>query len=302
MSKTMPSYISILKILVVLPLGLFLFVFILLVRNTYLPRYSLSTKPIEYNIPYQDISFKTKDGFLIKGWLITKDKEKPGFASPIIILLHGLGANKSDMLDSALFLYSASFNILTFDFRAHGESNGMVTSFGYLEERDLEGAIEYLKSNPILKDARIGLFGISMGGAVAIVAGASRLEIKAIVADSPYVDLDESIITHTKMTLPIPGDFLGRLAVMAYRLRFLKDSARFSPLKSISKISPGAILIINGAEDDRMKPEDAKRLYDAAGEPKELWLVKGAGHLEGYNNAPGEYEKKVVDFFRKYLK
>lgn len=293
----MPPFSLILKILIAVPLGLFLFVFILLLRNTYLPRYSLSTTPKDYNIPYQDISFKTRDGFLIKGWLIIKDKE-----NPVIILLHGLGANKSDVLDFAQFLYSASFNILMFDFRAHGESRGMVTSFGLLEERDLDGAIEYLESNPLLKDKAIGLFGISMGGAIAIVASSTHPEIKAIVVDSPYVDLDESIITHTKMILPLPGNFLGRLAVMAYRLRFLKDSSKFSPLKSISRISPRAILIINGGEDDRMRPEDAKRLYDAAGEPKELWLVEGAGHLEGYSYDPGEYEKRVVVFFRKYLK
>jgi dipeptidyl aminopeptidase/acylaminoacyl peptidase len=297
MLKYMPPYNLILKILIALPLGLFLFVFILLVRNTYLPRYSLSTTPKDYNIPYQDISFKTKDGFLIKGWLIIKDKEKP-----VIILLHGLGANKSDVLDFAQFLYSASFNILMFDFRAHGESRGMVTSFGLLEERDLEGAIEYLESNPLLKDKMIGLFGISMGGAIAIVAGASHPEIKAIVVDSPYVDLDESVITHTKMILPLPWNWLGRLAVMAYRLRFLTDSSKFSPLKTISRISPRTVFIINGARDDRMRPEDAKRLYDAAGEPKELWLVEGAGHLEGYSNAPGEYEKKVAGFFKEYLK
>jgi len=274
-----------------------MFIFAVLIRNSCLPHCPNASNPQAYGIKYESINFKTQDKVLLSGWLMIKDRR-----NPVIIVCHGLGANRSDVLEFAFILYKAGYNIFMFDFRGHGESKGWYSSFGYLEQRDLLGAVQYLKGRGDINNANIGVFGISMSGSVAILAASSNPRIKAVAVDSPYIDLDETITQHTEHLLHIPIRFLGRLAVLAYRLRFFVDSSKISPIKAISKISPRAVFIISGAKDDRMRPEDTRRLYEAAGEPKQLWLVPSAGHLESFAVAKEEYKTRLIKFFKQHLR
>ncbi len=289
--------LSTLKIILSLAGGLFLFTFMLLVRNTYLPRYQYTILPSQYGMTYEEVDFLSSDKKRLRGWLIIKDKK-----SSLIILCHGLGTNKSDLMHFAHFLYQADFNIFMFDFRGHGESSGKATSFGYWEQRDLKGAIEYLNNRDDLPNADYGVFGISMGGSVAILVAAKDTSIKAVAVDSPYADLEESIARHLKLMYHLPRFPLANFTILAYRLRFLTNSKEISPLRVINKISPRAVFLINGAEDMRMLASAVRKLYRKAEEHKELWLVPNAAHLESYAVAGKEYEEKLVNFFNSYLR
>jgi len=286
-----------LKIIIFIPLCVFLFCFVLLVRNTFLSRYPDVTHPSTYGMPCKEIDFSSTDGMRLKGWLIIKDKNQP-----VIILCHGLGTNKSDVIEFANFLYQADYNVFIFDFRAHGESEGTVNSFGYREQKDLEGAIKELSERGDIAAGNYGVFGISMGAAVAIMVGERNPRIKAIVVDSPYLSLEKSITDHAKFLYNFPKFPIADFSILAYRLRFWINSKTISPLKAIGQISPRPVLIINGADDPRMPASDAKKLYEAAKEPKQLWLVPEAGHLESYSAAGNEYKRRVVDFFNRYLR
>ncbi|HOX55168.1 MAG: alpha/beta fold hydrolase [Candidatus Omnitrophica bacterium] len=286
----------ILKIIFIFLLGVFLFVFFFLVRNTTNPRRPVYSTPKDYGFDFRNVEFKTEDGLKLKGWLILNEQ-----ASPTIIICHGFGTNRSDVLVLADFIERAGYNIFLFDFRGHGESQGWYTSFGYLEQKDLEAACEFLKQNQAIKSKAFGVLGVSMGGSIAIMTAAKSDDIKAVVADSPYIDLDTSIIRHARMLLKIPGDFFGRLAIFSYRLRFFVDSSKISPLKEIPKISPRAVMIISGAKDKRMPSFDAEKLYLNAGYPKEFFLTLYAGHTESFWQNREEYERRVINFFRKYL-
>lgn len=289
--------LAMLKIVFSFSAGIFLFTFTLLLRNTYLPRYPYTVLPSDYGMAYEEVDFLSSDKKKLKGWLIVKDKR-----NPLLILCHGLGANKSDLIEFAHFLNLADFNLFMFDFRGHGESEGRTTSFGYWEQRDLKGAIEYLKERGDLSNTNYGLFGISMGGSVAILMAAKDTSIKAVAVDSPYIDLEESITRHLKLIYHLPRFPLANFAIFAYRLRFLTNSKNISPLRVVNKISPRAIFVINGAEDTRMLASAASRLYKEAKDPKKLWLVPHAGHLESYAVSGKEYEKKLIDFFNFYLR
>jgi dipeptidyl aminopeptidase/acylaminoacyl peptidase len=244
-----------------------------------------------------DIEFNTIDGLKLKGWLLLKNEFRP-----TIIICHGFGTNRSDVLVLANFLFKAGYNILLFDFRAHGESQGWYTSFGYLEKKDLEAAVRYLENNQKIKNKNFGVMGVSMGAAVAIMTAAENQKIKSVVADSSYADLDRSILRHTKFLLKLPfSSFLGRLAIFSYRLRFFTDSSELSPFKLISKISPRAIMIINGTNDVRIPPEDAELLYMNAHQPKELFLTVSSGHAGSFWHDTEEYQRRVIEFFYKYL-
>lgn len=293
--KTKPLS-QILKIIFLVSFGVLILVFFFMVRNTTNPRRPIYSTPKDYGLNFQNIEFKTQDGLKLKGWLIIDDE-----TNPTIIICHGFGTNRSDVLVLADFIYRAGYNIFLFDFRGHGASQGWYTSFGYLEQEDLKDALGFLKRNPDIKTKIFGVMGVSMGGSIAIMTAARINDIKAVVADSPYIDLDTSIIRHAGMLLKIPGSFLGRLAIFSYRLRFFTDSSKVSPLKEISKISPRAVMIISGAKDRRMPSVEAEKLYLNAGSPKEFFLTLSAGHTESFWQNREEYERRVIDFFYRYL-
>lgn len=276
--------------------GIFLFTFFTLLRNTIQTRRPIYSTPTDYGISFEEVEFKTKDGLRLKGWLLLNNRN-----IPTIIICHGFGTSRSDVLVLADFIYKAGYNVLLFDFRAHGESQGWYTSFGYLETQDLDTAVEFLKNNSELNNKNFGVIGVSMGGSVAIMAAAKNENIKAVVADSPYADLDSAIIQHAKLLLKTPNSFLGHLAIFAYRLRFFTDSSNISPLKDISTISPRAVMIISGTKDVRMPPQDAEKLYLNARQPKELFLVVSEGHTNSFWQDREEYQRRVLDFLYKHL-
>ncbi|MFH1655244.1 MAG: alpha/beta hydrolase [Candidatus Omnitrophota bacterium] len=291
------NYKLVLKIILVCCFWVFCFMFFVLVRNSSFPRRPLYSTPEDYGMEFEDVEFLTQDNFILKGWLISND-----MASPTIIICHGFGTNRSDVLVLADFLFDAGYNILLFDFRGHGESQGWYTSFGYQEKRDLQAAVDFLRDSQGLERKEFGVIGVSMGGSIAILVAAEDQDIKAVVADSSYVDLDRSIIRHTRFMLKVPfSGFLGRLAILSYRLRFFTDSSKISPVKEISQISSRPVMIISGTKDPRMPPQDAEELYLHARQPKELFLTVSAGHSESYWQDTKEYQRRVIDFFDKNL-
>lgn len=281
--------------------------FPILFGGTILPRYDYRITPDTYNLNYQPISFQSLDGMPLKGWSIqgvSADQDidikiKKLELLPLIIVCHGLGANKSDVLDLAAFLAKGGFDVLQFDFRGHGDSGGRQTSLGYKEQEDLRATLTFSKT--LGTPRKIGILGFSLGGAVATLVTAEAPEVQALVIDSSYTSLEDTIARHLYLSLGVPRFPFVYLANWTYEVWFWTDSRQMSPLEAITKISPRPVLIINGEKDPRMTPEDAQRLYQAAGDPKTLWIVPEASHGETYDFEREEYERKVLEFFRRYL-
>lgn len=284
------------KYLFVISLGLFIFTLAFLIKNTRFPRYNINITPSQYGMPYQRITFNATDGIKLSGWLVMANRE-----NPVIIVCHGLGTSKSDVLDIANVIYKAGYNLFLFDFRGHGESGGGVTSYGYLEQRDITGALNYLDKRNDIPHIGYGVFGPSMGGATACLVAGQDMRIKALVLDSVYIDLKETIIWHTKLLYNLPKIPFGLFTIAAYDILFLTNINTISPIRVIKKISPRAVFIINGEKDERMPAKDSLKLYEAAGEPKKLWIAPSATHFQGYWINQGQYEQKITDFFYAYL-
>ncbi|MCX5657019.1 MAG: alpha/beta hydrolase [Candidatus Omnitrophica bacterium] len=284
------------KFFLAVSISAFVFTFILLFRNTLFSRSPDKTLPSTYQLPYEEVSFYNKDKLRLKGWFIFKQKN-----APVIILCHGLGANKSDLLGIAKFISDAGYNTFLFDFRGHGESQGKFTSFGYLEQRDLEGAVDYIEQRQGLEKASIGVLGVSMGAAVAVITAAKDKRIKAVVSDSSYRDLYSSLLRHAEVFYHFPRIPLGFFLRLAYLVRFGIDPKRVSPCREISAISPQPVLIINGSSDSRIPVENAKVLFENSRNPKELWIIPKAGYAEGSNRYYEEYRKRVLEFLSKNL-
>lgn len=270
----------------------------LFLRNTLLPRLPLTAVPAQRGIPADTVTFPATDGVLLQGWkILSGDPSRPW-----IIGCHGLGSNRSDLLEIASGLHKAGFNMLLMDFRAHGGSAGWTTSFGGLERRDLEGALAFLGSQPEIPARPYGVYGISMGGAVALMVAGTDERIGAVAAESPYASLGDAMDQHLRLLYPwLPRIPFAWYLHTAYRLRFGVWPRDVSPEQALKRMGARPLLLIRGGSDERMPDADMQRLMAAAPGPNALWLIPGAGHLAGYSMDPDAYLARLVEFFSKAL-
>jgi len=270
---------------------------ILFLRNTFLPRMPITVTPEQFQLSSDTVRFQATDGMPLEGWKISTEPSRPW-----IILCHGVGSNRSDLLEIAAKLHDARFNLLLFDFRGHGGSRGRVTSFGYTEQRDLEGALVFLGEQTDVPAKPYGVYGISMGASVALTVAARDERLGAVAADSPYVTLEESLGRHLALLYPVLPRMPFLWCILAtYRLRFGVWPRRMSPLAAAAMLSPRPLLLLLGGDDIRTPLEETKRLYAAAGQPKDLCVVEGAAHLQSYALDPRTYILRLVRFFEASL-
>jgi fermentation-respiration switch protein FrsA (DUF1100 family) len=210
-----------------------------------------------------------------------------------IILCHGYPANRSDVSPLIPFLHRAGYNVLAFDFRRLGESEGEICTIGVREPEDLRGAVAYAKSR---SPKSIGVLGMSMGAAVALMAAADEPDIRGVVADSPYRSLD----------VQVPRRFgsnrlAGAYAVWLGRRLVGCPLSAASPLRAVPRLAPRPVLFIHGDADRLIPPADSEVLYAAAKGPKDLWLAPGSRHVHAFADHPAEYERRVLAFFDRAL-
>ena len=288
----------ILKIVLLLFILITFFTFSLFYLNTHPPRYPYTTNPSEFSIPFEDVTFKNRGNIHLKGWFLPAGGSVP---APTIIIAHGLGASKSDFVDLGACFVKEGFNVLLFDFCAHGESDGSGCSFGLKEQDDITAALDYVMTRPDVKHQKVGLYGFSLGGAVAILAAAKDTRIKAVIADSPFASLKEMSANVLKNSYFLPSFPFLHLANLFYRILFNGWMEEVEPVKEIKNLSPRPVLLITSDLDEMIPSSHARQLYSAALDPKELWVVKGAPHGGTMAAAEGGYNKKTVDFFKKAL-
>lgn len=294
----------ILKAIFYLSIIVFILSFILVYTNTHPPRYSLNIPPSDYGLDFENVEFITTDKIVLKGWFIKavgSRQYEVGSKKPVIIICHGLGANKSDFTGLASKLSAAGYHTLLFDFRGHGESEGKNSSLGLFEQMDLKSAVEYVKSRTDADKDKIGVYGFSLGAAVAILTASELKDIKAVISDSSFTSL------WVQGERLLKSSFLPKIpflyaATWIYQVMFRTDIEKVAPLNFAGKLSPTPLFIIGGEGDAQMPASDAEELFKKGREPKFLWIIKGAAHGGTLSSAGGEYEKRIIEFFDKYLK
>lgn len=248
----------------------------------------------------EEITFPSADGLKLRGWFLPA---APGAAT--VVVCHGYRSSRAHLLDLGLALRSRGCNVMLFDFRAHGSSEGRFTSIGIREAGDLAGAIAYLMGRADVDPTRLGALGYSMGAAALILAAAERPEIRAVVADSSFAALGDIADPALRAYLPRPLRPLRRVVGPVARRaaeRFAGTRiAAVRPVDAIGRIAPRPVLIIHGAADTLVPPSEALRLYAAAGEPRDLWLVPRAGHARALQLDPEAYCARVLSFLETSL-
>ena len=244
--------------------------------------------PAGRGLDYQEVTFTAPDGATLRGWYL------PSANGAAVIVGHGIGAYRA--LGPAEILARHGYGVLTFDWRAHGESGGDLCTFGYHEVRDVTGALAWLQGQPGVDPERIGILGESMGAVTAIRAAAQMPGLRGIVADSPYPDLEEAIRNVWRGTgLPAFPFVPLQIALGEWQTGLELDAMQ--PLEDVAALSPRPLLILAGGRDPIAGPDAGQRYYTAAGEPVELWFEPDLGHVAFRQVYPDEYERRVVGFF-----
>ncbi len=275
--------------------------FYLLYLNTHPPRCTLNLSSEKYRPDYHEILFTTDQGLKLKGWLV-KGNHDLGKPSPTIIFCHGLGSNKSDFLDLARYLVNHGYNAFLFDLRAHGESEGSRCSLGLYEQHDLTAALDCLTKRDDIDPETIGVFGFSLGGSIALMVAANDTRIAAVLADSPFASLREQSAYTLSTFYHLPSSLFMPLASFIYRIYFMGSMDLVSPIKSVNKISPRALMLICGEKDTQIPPDSIKKLFVMAKEPKELWSIPEVNHGETLSVDQEHYRERVLKFFDQYVK
>jgi fermentation-respiration switch protein FrsA (DUF1100 family) len=209
----------------------------------------------------------------------------------VILLAHGYGFHRIE--DMYALFASHGYGVMAWDFRAHGTSEGDFCSLGYYETLDAKAALDFVLTQPGVE--HIGGWGGSMGAVTMIRATARYPEIEALVADSPFVTLKDEF----DLRVPFPV-FRPLIRFFAERESGIKLE-QVSPLDDISNISPRPVFLIQGMSDGMVPLDSAHRLYDAAGEPRQLWTEPGVSHLNMFYSLEAEYTERVIGFFDTYL-
>jgi fermentation-respiration switch protein FrsA (DUF1100 family) len=243
----------------------------------------------------EKIAFHNRTGILLDGWFFR------GASRATIILSHGYGDDKNQMLPWADFLNRAGYNVFDYDMRSRGHSGGTAATLGALEQVDLTSAVDYLASRPDVDPSHIGALGVSLGGSVTILAAARDRRIRAVVDDCGFSDAPSIISATFEHFVGLPAFPFAPVTVKIAEIRTGVDINGVRPIDRIGLISPRAIFIIHGLADRTVPPADSAQNYAAARPPKAIWWVSGAHHVESLTVAHVEYVRRVVAFFRHYL-
>lgn len=235
--------------------------------------------------PYQDITLTTADGLQLAAWYT------PPQNGVIILAAHCYVCSRNATLHD-LFVRNG-YGVLSWDFRAHGNSAGNMSTLGYYEVRDVEAALAYALAQPRVQ--QVGAWGTSMGAVTLIQAAAQHPKIGAVVADSAFTAVADELEIIVRVDFLRP--WIRFFAEQETGLNF--DLVR--PVDQIGKISPRPVLLIQGLADATIPLDSGQRLYDAAGEPRALWTEPNVVHTGMYGAFPAEYEKRVILFFNEAL-
>lgn len=250
------------------------------------PRQTASGTLLQENeIDFQEVELTTEDDVRLSAWYT------PPQNGAVILVAHGYGGARTEHYH-ALFA-SHGYGVVSWDFRAHGKSGGEFSSLGYYETLDAKAALDFALAQPGVE--HIGAWGGSMGAVTMIRAAAQYPEIEALVADSPFVTLEEEM----NLRVPFP--------IMRSLIRFFAERESGVTLDSvravddIARISPRPVFLIQGMGDRMIPLDSAQRLYEAAGQPRQLWTEEEVPHLNMYAFYKTRYTKRVLKFFDEYL-
>lgn len=242
----------------------------------------------------------SSDGVRLAGWYVPA-ASTIGPNGATVVLVHGWGSNKSNMLGRAATLHDA-YNLVFVDLRNHGQSGGTQTTQGVLEQADVTAAVDWLVTNKA--PASIALLGVSMGGATVLNAADSDARVEAVIIESTHATMASAAqarLERAGYPLALPGSWAILLGGLA---RTGLDMSVADPVHAVSRLDDRPLLLISAADDDSIGGTDMEELLAAAqeaGVAAALEVCEGAGHARSPDVCPEAYASWVLGFLEQSL-
>ncbi len=240
----------------------------------------------ELGAPYEDVEFRTADGLLLKGWYI---RSRNGAA---VISFPGRASSQK----RARLLARHGYGVLLFDRRGEGESEGDPNTFGWQGERDIHGAVAFLQRQKDVDPRRIGGIGLSVGGEMMIEAAAESDELRAVVSEGASSRSVRDEFANGSGWQELVGNGVATAATSLFT-----NNLPPRTLRSLVPEISGAVFFVYGEHGQPAERPANRAFYAAARGHKAIWEVPGSGHIGGTEAQPKEYERRVTEFFDRWL-
>ena len=247
------------------------------------------------DIPYEVVNLKSFDGINLTGYRVTSLADSTRAS---IILVHGIGGCKEHFTSLAISLAELGFESWIFDNRAHGKSEGKFSTYGYLEKKDISIIIDEIKK--ARQDAKVGIWGNSLGGAIALQAMEYDKRLKFGVIESTFTDLRQIVYDYqARYFFGIGLKWICDLTLDKASELTDFNPDKVKPLESVKYINQ-PVLIAHGNADKNISFEYGKALFsNLASKEKEFVAVEGGGHYGLFNTGGENYATKLFNFLLK---
>ena len=250
--------------------------------------------PKSFDLPYEDVAFNAPDGVPLKGWWVPAPESRG-----TVVLVHGLNRSRVEMVKKVPFLHKLGWNTLLFDLRHHGDSGGTVSTFGFLEKHDVHAATALARaraSGPVV------LWGVSLGGASVTLAAAEDPGVAALICDSSYRSLRDTVAHHVSLFRRfrwwmriVPSWPVANEVVYWIGRRGGFDPDAVDIREAAAHMAGRPCLFVCNSEDRRMPSEIAFELKFAAGPQAQVLVVPGKSHGGAYRDGTAAYETAVTE-------
>ncbi len=260
------------------------------------PRISENISPNSLDLNSIDVSIVTKDSIKIKGYWIKSDSIS---AKSVILFVHGIGGCKEHFLNLSKNLVKIGIESILIDSRAHGKSGGQFCTYGYKEKNDISSVIDFVKTKN--ESLPIGIWGNSMGGAIAIQALENDHRIEFGVIESTFTNLESIVYDYQK-------SYTYGLGLKPFCNIALNEAGKLadfnpdlvSPINSVKQIEQ-PVLIVHGKKDKNIKFEYGKLLFEnLKSKNKKFLAIKNGGHYDLSKKGGEEYKKAIENFLNTH--
>jgi uncharacterized protein len=233
---------------------------------------------------FEEVALRAADGVPLAAWWL------PPRNGRAVVLAHGRGANREQLLGQALPLGRRGYGLVLLDLRAHGASGGDRSTSGDRERIDVEAAVAFAAARGVAP-GRIAAIGFSIGALAVADAALADERVGAVVLEAMCPSLEDLVSReHGRWGALSARPALWALAAAGVRV------AAVNPGDRLCALAPRPVLLVHGARDAEATPAIGERLLRAACGPATLWIVPGAGHGGFDVAAPEELERRLAAF------